>query len=184
MKRPRPKKCKVCKVKFQPERQFQEACDHVCAIKLVVIKREKKEKKKNAEQDRKFYENNLKTRRKYAVKWCNKYIRLRDKDLPCISCGTAKSGTKWDAGHYIQAGNCTALKFNELNINKQCGWYCNHQLSGNIKGYREGLIRKYGQEVVNFLEGPQPTIKITVDFYKEIEEKYKLKIKELESKGD
>ena len=51
----------------------------------------------------------------------------------------------------------------------------------NLLEYRKGLIKKYGQEVVDFLEGPQPTVKITVDFYKQVEIKYKAKVKELES---
>ena len=31
--------------------------------------------------------------------WVNAFIRERDRDLPCISCGTLTSA-QWDAGHY------------------------------------------------------------------------------------
>ena len=34
-------------------------------------------------------------------------------------------------------------------------------------------MQKYGEKVVEFLEGPQPLIDINVAFYKEIEMKYK-----------
>jgi len=182
MKLPRPKKCKVCKEVYQPERTCTQVCGYQCAMKLVKLVKDKKEKKVYRQKKRKYWENDKDTRRKAAVFYCHKYIRLRDQYLPCISCGTTKTTIKYDAGHYITAGSCTALKFNEYNINKQCSVNCNQHKSGNRVEYKEGLIKKYGQSTVDFLEGPQPLIKITAQFYKEVEEKYKKKYKELEDK--
>ncbi len=182
MQKPRAKKCKVCKEVFHPERLFQEACNYRCALNLAEIKRKKKEKKQNAEQKRKYYDNDIKTRREAAVRTFNGYIRLRDQGMCCISCNKPCGSWRVDAGHYIPAGNCTALRFNEFNVNAQCHFDCNVNQSGNRTEYRKGILNKYGQEVVDFLEGPQPTIKITVQFYKDIEDKYKLKIKELKGK--
>jgi hypothetical protein len=51
-------------------------------------------------------------------------------------------------------------------------------LSGNLREYREGLIRKIGIEQVLELEGPQPIIKTSASFYLEIESSYRQKIKE------
>jgi hypothetical protein len=143
------------------------------------IKAKKAEKRVNARKKREFYEGDIKTRRKAAVREFNRFIRLRDADKPCISCGTTKP-VKYDAGHYITAGSCTALRFDEKNVHKQCSWYCNKNLSGNVNGYTQGLIERFDQSIVDYLRGPQPMIKITVEFYQAIEHKYKAKCKDLE----
>lgn len=78
----------------------------------------------------------------------NAFIRLRDKDLPCISCG---SWNVTDAGHYYSAGNYTGLRFTEINCNGQCK-KCNCFLSGNLINYRQGLIARYGEDRVKLLE--------------------------------
>lgn len=125
-----------------------------------------------------FYSSDIKTRREAAVEWFNRYIRLRDQDLPCISCGTTKPDIQYHAGHF-KTTHVTSLRFDEQNVNKQCS-RCNNHLSGNLAEYRKGLVAKYGQAVLDRLEGPQPTIKITAAWYQSIEDTYKAKVKELE----
>jgi hypothetical protein len=80
-----------------------------------------------------------------AVRHFHKFIRTRDKDLPCISCGRY---TKLQAGHFYSAGNHPSVRFNEDNVNGQC-IQCNHFLSGNLLPYRANLIKKIGQERVD-----------------------------------
>lgn len=77
----------------------------------------------------------------------NKWIRERDKDKGCISCGADVS----EAGHYFSAGHYSALRFNEVNTNGQCT-RCNCFLSGNLIRYRQGLVKRYGEKKVNELE--------------------------------
>lgn len=77
----------------------------------------------------------------------NKFIRERDCDKGCISCGAAIT----EAGHYFSAGHYTSLRFNEVNTNGQCV-RCNRYLSGNLIAYRQGLIQRYGKEKVLLLE--------------------------------
>jgi len=48
----------------------------------------------------------------------NEYIRKRDADLPCISCGEFKDN--YQAGHYYAVGGFDGLRFDELNCNKEC----------------------------------------------------------------
>lgn len=105
----------------------------------------------------------------------NKFIRLRDKDLPCISCG---SWSTPQAGHYMSAGHHSALRFNEDNTSRQC-IKCNNFLSGNLINYRKGLVKKIGLERVEFLE-TYPKKAYIWDRFSLIEiiEKYKEKIKE------
>ena len=78
----------------------------------------------------------------------NKFIRARDKDLPCISCGTGRVA---QAGHYLSQGHHSALRYNEDNTNGQCV-RCNLFLHGNLINYRAGLIRKIGEDRVIDLE--------------------------------
>ena len=77
----------------------------------------------------------------------NKHIRDRDKDLGCISCGIKVSNPH--AGHYLPVRWYGWLRFNEYNCNAQCP-KCNRK--NNFLGYRLGLIKKYGIDVLNDLE--------------------------------
>jgi len=77
----------------------------------------------------------------------NAWVRKRDADLGCISCGAAID----HAGHYLSQGHYSALRFTEVNVNGQC-IKCNTYLHGNLINYRKGLVRKYGAEVVERLE--------------------------------
>lgn len=101
-----------------------------------------------------------------------KWIRERDREEPCISCGNAYAN-KYDAGHYKKAEIYTNIIFDELNVNKQCV-YCNQHLSGNELEYRKGLIKKIGIEKVEALENraSKGVYRYTTDELKAIIEKY------------
>lgn len=77
----------------------------------------------------------------------NKWIRIRDKDERCISCG----GNVEQAGHYFSSGHYSSLTFSEMNVNGQCV-RCNCFMHGNLIHYRMGLINKYGEKKVLQLE--------------------------------
>jgi hypothetical protein len=83
-----------------------------------------------------------------AVNVFNSYIRKRDVDLGCISCG---SHNQIQAGHYYSAGHYELLRFDEDNVHSQC-LRCNYFLSGNLTHYRENLIKKIGIERVDKLD--------------------------------
>ena len=79
----------------------------------------------------------------------NEFIRLRDKDKPCISCG--KPGYL-QAGHFYSVRMYDGLRFNEDNCHGECprcnGFYDMHLLSyaANIKdriGGDEFIILQY-----------------------------------------
>lgn len=74
------------------------------------------------------------------------FIRLRDSNKPCISCGT-KTANIVDGGHFYKAELYTGLIFNENNCHLQCG-KCNRFLGGNENLYRLGLIERYGNKFV------------------------------------
>jgi hypothetical protein len=118
----------------------------------------------------------------------NAFIRERDKDLPCVSCGkyTAASGGYrgaggFDAGHYRSRGANPELRFNEDNVFKQCV-ACNRDKSGNVVNMRIEILKRIGQERLDAIEGEHEIVKYTLDDLKEIAAKYRKKTKEL--KGD
>lgn len=103
------------------------------------------------------------------------YIRKRD--CPngigrCISCGAVITQTSGDAGHYIPRAHM-ATRFDERNVNAQC-FNCNRLKNGNLNGYKIGLIVKYGEEIINELEGlKRSTVKLSKSDILELINHYK-----------
>lgn len=141
------KRCKICGKDFNQFRTTQQVCSTNCALKMAKQKQKVKriEKKEALEQIKTKSQKIQDARRIFQL-----YIRQRDKDLPCISCGTMTSKA-WDAGHYLKAELYTGLIFNEDNCHKQCR-KCNRYLGGNELEYRIGLIKRIGADRVEELE--------------------------------
>lgn len=114
--------------------------------------------------------------KKTAQKYFNKYIRLRDRDLPCISC-QGNCG-KVDAGHYIAQGSSGALRYNEDNVHAQ-GVGCNRWKHANLVEYRVNLVKKIGEDRVKWLEAHRHDVKKwSREELEEIINKYKQLTKE------
>lgn len=107
----------------------------------------------------------------------NKYVRLRDRGLPCVSCGT-EWRENFQAGHYLSRGARPELRFELANLAGQCP-QCNLYLSGNLLSYRKGLIDRIGLERVEALEGPHPPAKWSVDELIAIRDEYRARAKQL-----
>lgn len=174
---PRARKCKVCAEPFVPRQPMQRVCGIDCAKAEAVRVREKAERKEDkARRER------IKPRAdwmKEAQQAFNTYIRLRDQHLPCVSCGRDHQG-QWHAGHYLSTGARPELRFEPLNVHKQCQ-PCNTHLHGNLVNYRTELLRRIGPEAVEWLEGPHEPKKYTVDELKAIKAEYTRKAKELKT---
>jgi hypothetical protein len=115
-----------------------------------------------------------------AKKAFQKYIRLRDDGLNCISCN-GNDKDLWDGGHFFKAELFSGLIFDERNCHKQCR-KCNRFLNGNELQYRFGLINRYGLQYVEQLESisnQSRVYKYTKDELIEIKKKYEAKIKSL-----
>jgi hypothetical protein len=141
------------------------------------------EKTKQWKRKKKQMKNDLLTIQDYiklAQQTFNKYINLRDKKLPCISCGKPITG-RVNASHYFNANNHWNVRFNEFNVHSSC-ITCNQYLSGNLIEYRKGLINKIGEEQLTLLElEANKTRKFTIEELKEIINIYKKKIKQYEA---
>jgi hypothetical protein len=187
----RPKKCRVatCRASFVPAKPFQTWCSPDCAV-AIIRQRQDKQRKSFAERERreiKVRKEKLKSRADHlreAQAAVNEYVRLRDAHLPCISCDSMPNdndlmtGSRWDAGHYRSVGACPELRFEPLNIHRQCV-KCNRNLSGNAVEYRIRLVQRVGAEKVAWLEGLHPPCKYTVEEIKTIKAKYRAMTKEL-----
>ena len=109
----------------------------------------------------------------------NRFIRLRDAGLPCISCGHPDDGSRQrHASHYKSVGGNPALRFDSNNCFASCS-ICNNYLSGNLVPYRVALIAKVGQAEVDRLEGKQEPIKLTIPEIQTLIADYKAKVKAL-----
>ncbi len=90
---------------------------------------------------------------KTADKWFSKFIRVRDADdngiVTCISCPTKKHWENMDCGHFIKRKHMS-LRFSEINNNGQCR-NCNWLLQGNDIEYAKGIIKKYGEGILDLL---------------------------------
>jgi len=75
------------------------------------------------------------------------YVRLRDKDKPCISCG---SSVKLEAGHFYPRANL-AVRWDEMNVHGQC-IDCNRFKGGNRSAFGRGIAIRYGESVVEALD--------------------------------
>ena len=139
----------------------------------------KKEKKQlNAKQKREFYANDVKTRKAAAKAACHKYIRERDKGDKCICC-ELKLGEKFDAGHFLESGNNSFLRYHEDNIHAQ-SVHCNQYKGGDSGDYERNLRRKIGHDKVDYLLANKGgVVKRTAKDYKEIEDKYKRMLNDL-----
>jgi hypothetical protein len=182
LKKLKDKKCKHCKKLFSPSVPLQYICSPKCAIEAAKIRAEAKEKKDWSKRKKEGLEK-LKTLSEYEKEAripFQKYIRERDRGKPCISCGVEKDDL-WQGSHYFKAEIFSGLIFDERNCHKSC-LRCNLYLNGNELGYREGLVKRYGEQYVKDLEiekDPARNYKYSKGELLEIKKLYKAKLKEL-----
>lgn len=148
-----------------------------------------------------------KTEKQKAWDACSKYIRLRDAILyceeakiidqlsvefmvvRCCTCETIKIWRYMDAGHFIGRGigGSSGVYFDERNINTQCK-PCNGFEQGSPIEYREFMLDKYGQRIIDELrikhhstpDYGSVACKAIEIFYKEEFEKLNQKVKDLQ----
>lgn len=190
-RQPKPRKCQnsECGQEFVPRfSSTQKVCSPACAL-ATKDKHAKPARKAIADRERrevKARKEKLKSRADH-LKDCqaafNAYIRLRDAALPCVSCGRAANWDgQWHASHYRSVGSTPALRFEPLNVHKACS-ICNSHLSGNIMGYRPELVRRVGEEVVLWIEGPHDPQKWAVEEIKAKTAEFRAKVRELKGRA-
>lgn len=180
----KPKKCKNkdCRAEFTPARPLQSACSIACAISLTNASKEKAraEKARKERLEHLQAKERIKTKgdhAKEAQAEFNAWVRLRDQSLPCVSCGRFHEG-QWHAGHYRTVGANPELRFEPLNVWRQCA-PCNNHMSGNVVNYRIELVKRIGADTVEWLEGKHEPKRYTVDDFKRIKSEYRALVREM-----
>jgi len=175
------KKCKQCGEFFITDRPLVSVCGFQCAIE-----RSHELNKKKREKELKDKVKVMKTETMTRGEWIkllqitfNSYIRQRDKELGCVSCGRFDV-EEFHAGHYI-ASTYQYHRFNPDNVHKQCS-KCNTHLRGNLIPYRIELIKRIGLEGVEYIENTRHMmLEITIPEIKEQIYKYKQLTKQLKN---
>ena len=188
MKKPIIRTCKArsCRKRFET-RYNHPVCSYKCASEYSTYLRERKEKQKGKDMRRvnKLMEEKIRSHSGWLQilqKLFNKWIVLRDKSLPCISCGTTKD-VMYSCGHFYTVGSYPNLRFDPENSHKQCLNFCNKNQHGNLVEYRPNLIKKIGKQRFTALEHRRHTLlKITIPEIIEEIQLYKDKIKQLITK--
>lgn len=181
--------CKYCKSKnAELNVNLNRFCDFDCAVNYAKSAQERKKKAEANKRiaDAKKRDRAIKERLKTRGEWLrecqtlfNRFIRLRDAGIPCISCGHPDDGSRQrHASHYKSVGGNPELRFNEDNCHSSCS-ICNNYLSGNLVPYRAALIKKIGLEKVEWLESKHEPLKLTIEEIKELKKVYQDKCRVL-----
>jgi len=151
-------------------------------LKKQVIPQAKSDVKKQWKKEKSKLKQSLKTHKDYLSdlqKVFNQFIRLRDKNEPCISCGKPDIG-KRDASHYFSVGSTPNLRFDEDNVHASCV-RCNRDLHGNIAEYTLRLPERIGKKKFKELQKRKnSTLKLTVPEIKQKIIYYKKKVLSLQ----
>ena len=192
MKTAKTKPCTVCKKQFMPRMATTKVCSLPCAITAGKEKTTKQlaiRKKIESKEVKQAIENMQPT--KYWIAKLqpifNKFIRERDAQKPCISCGkeVLQYGENWDCGHFRTKGSSLHLRFVEDNAHKQCS-SCNRGSEKYIAkrervatAYEANLILRMGQDRVDAVKSDNVARNYTIDDIKQLITIYKQKIKDL-----
>jgi len=188
-KAPKPKKCKnpACGDSFVPQRLGQAVCGYKCGLAIKDVNRAKAGKAlaQIGRREIQARKEKLKSRAdhaKDAQAVINRYVRLRDAHLGCISCDKPASwGGQWHCSHFRSVGAAAHLRFNLWNMNKSCS-QCNAHLSGNIMVYRPRLVEKIGAEKVEWLERNQDLVRHEIPYLKRLKAVFTKKVRRLEKR--
>jgi len=161
------RRCRNCRKKADGPGAFVSPivafCSYECLSAWNQTKAAKKQRlvaERKVIRDQKDRLKKLSQWRKEAQASFNRYVRVRDSNKPCISCGIELGkdslGGTADASHYRARGSAPQHRFNLLNVWSSCK-RCNRYLSGNLGPYRVELINMIGMDRVEALENDNAT---------------------------
>ena len=176
------KKCKECKQPFVPTRQLQPVCNkYECLVSYAEkhLSKKKKEKETKARKALKqFNDSDINLVKRLAQKVFNTYIRMRDKDEPCISCQKIIGQNEVSHASHFRPATNSRLRFDERNVHKSCV-KCNVFLSSNAIEYKKALIIKLGADVVEELECTNEPYRYSIEKLHEVIKTYRQKLKDI-----
>lgn len=192
LKEVKQKTCKnpACGAKFKPMQLGQKVCGWQCGLAIAgELRNQIVARKAIAQRERreiKVRKEKLKSRADYAKEAqsaINRYVRLRDAHLGCVSCDKPATWQgQWHCSHFRSVGAAAHLRFNLWNMNKSCS-ACNNFLSGNIMAYRAALIEKIGVAKVDWLESNNTLKRHDIPYLQRLKAVFTKKAKRLEQRN-
>lgn len=117
--------------------------------------REKAQIKAHKAEKAKVKEGDIRHQHKLTQSIVNRLCLLLDQGKPCISCGKSDQGGRMrNASHFKSRGSNSGLRYDLRNLHASCV-PCNLYQSGNIEGYRQGLLERYGSAILTISTLPQ-----------------------------
>jgi len=169
------------KQKFCKDHAISQAISKVRLNSIKTAKKELREKKESI-RTKNWYEKKLESE-------VNQIVRLIDNDKGCISCKCGwetSTERQFHAGHRKSVKSNPTIRFNVFNIYKQCS-ICNNWESANEREYDKGIIKYYGQEMLDDIEQLPAEFKeihLSIDELKEAIDKSRILKKEILSGKD
>ena len=183
------RRCANCRKKCAAEdaliSQLKAFCSFDCLKQYTSSNQDKLVKRVSIERRKKDSERRekLKTRSQWgreAQAAVNAYVRYRDRDRSCISCGRnlkfGAVGGKVDAGHLLSRGAHPHKRYRTDNIHAQCV-ACNRHRSGAVDNFRVGIVWRYGQEYLDRIEAHWESPEMTIDYLKRIKDVFTRKLR-------
>lgn len=180
------RKCKECKEYFipAPNMFLPPTCEkYDCRLSYAnkhLSNKVKAKKKANRAELIKYNQSDVKLRMELAKRIVQMYVRLRDVNESCIVCRKLVA-KQWDGGHYMNSQYFSAVRFNTLNIHKQCS-HCNGWNNEDKQTYRIHLIDKIGLDKVEWLEAQNQTVKYDAEYLNKLIKTFRKKIKRLKAR--
>lgn len=192
-----------CKTKYVWEKgdpaypPFRVWCSIDCGVVIGRMRADKAREKKKLKAKRDFDKETQRRKKKIRTKsdWTkrvntafNTYIKHRDWDKPCISCNEYEAepinGVLWDCGHFQPTGSHPELRWCEVNAHRQHS-RCNRGAAKHARNdrsvsaqYETNLRARVGDDIVDWLKGPHPALRLLNDELEALEKYYKQASKE------
>lgn len=161
--------------------------DHVAAFVTnpkIKRKREVDEAKERRKEHRlkkaDFYSKDPVKQKALTQAAANKLCSLLDAGKPCISCGRPLRGGRFQhSSHFKSRGASSFLSYSLLNLHLSCV-VCNQWRSGEIEGYRKGLLERYGQWILDYLDNAPRSKEWECDELITLRKEYNAEIRHIE----
>lgn len=178
--------CRECGNPFWQRTTMHALCSPRCAVKELAAKKKAERAERvqtraqiDAMRPRSYWQ-------KKAQAAFNMFVRARDRKAGygCICCGepldwnSGIPGGAVDAGHFMSRGSSPELAFDERNVNAQRKG-CNRPGGATRDKFRAGMVARWGEAVVQELEGPHPPAKWTGAELRELQKVYAAKARAL-----
>ena len=161
MKKIKSKKCKACGILYTPFSSLQKVCSVGCSLNFVKKEQMNAYSKSSRKALNDFNKKDIKWQHKQTQPAFNKMRKLqelkwfadRGLEATCISCQKPVGNDQWCNGHFKTVGSNGRLRYDPLNSYLQHNRSCNMGLSGDIAGYKVGLVLRFGEKEGNSIIG-------------------------------